>query len=137
MLKKTILVILLLILVSALISGCGSPSQSPSSQATLSQTAIPASEAKKHIGERTTVYGVVASTNYAIGSKGKPTFINLDKPYPNPVFTVLIWDNNRKNFPNSPETYYKGKTIYVTGLIIDYQGVPEIEVTSSSQIQEK
>ena len=39
--------------------------------------AIPCEEAKYHIGERTTVYGVVASTNYATGSKGKPTFLNV------------------------------------------------------------
>lgn len=97
---------------------------------------IPWNEAKYHIGERTTVYGPVASTYYATGSKGKPTFINIGNAYPNRNrFTVLIWDRNRGNFPFAPENYYSGKTISVTGLITEYEGVPEIEVTSPGQIE--
>ncbi len=37
------------------------------------------SEAAKHIGESATVCGVVASIHTATGSKGSPTFVNLDK----------------------------------------------------------
>ena len=89
----------------------------------------------QHIGERITVVGKVMSTTYATGSKGKPTFLNIGKPYPNQEFTVLIWDNNRSKFPQSPEKYYEGKTIAVAGLIVAYQGTPQIEVTSPSQIE--
>ncbi|MEW5857599.1 MAG: hypothetical protein AB1861_09490 [Cyanobacteriota bacterium] len=93
-------------------------------------------EARYHIGERTTVYGPVASTYWATGSKGQPTFINLGNAYPNTNrFTAIIWVQNRGNFSFAPESYYGGKTISVTGLIVDYEGVPEIEVTSPSQIQ--
>jgi hypothetical protein len=53
----------------------------------LAQTSISAAEAKNHIGEKGTVCGEVASTHYASRSRGKPTFINLDKPYPNQIFT--------------------------------------------------
>ena len=95
-------------------------------------------EAKNHIGERTTVYGTVVSTNYAGGSSGQPTFLNMCYAYPNPDrFTVVIWGENRGNFPQPPEDYYDGKTIYVSGLIFHYDGVPEIEVTSPSQIIEE
>jgi hypothetical protein len=96
---------------------------------------IPCEEAGDHIGERATVYGVVESTAYAFSSKGQPTFLNLGKPYPNQVFTVVIWGDNRNNFSYLPEIYYKYKTIYVTGLIEPYDGIPEIEVTSPDQIQ--
>jgi len=100
--------------------------------------AISCYEAKNHIGERTTVYGTVVSTNYASGSSGKPTFLNMCYAYPNPNrFTVVIWDDNRDKFPQPPEDYYNAKTIYVSGLIVLYDGVPEIEVTSPSQILEK
>jgi hypothetical protein len=34
------------------------------------------------------------------GSKGKPTFINFDKPYPNQDFTVMIWDDDWAGFGN-------------------------------------
>lgn len=51
---------------------------------------ITAAEAKDHIGDRATVCGKVASTHYAKSSKGEPTFLNLDKPYPKEIFTILI-----------------------------------------------
>ncbi|HUD57469.1 MAG TPA: hypothetical protein VMR02_19715 [Terracidiphilus sp.] len=39
--------------------------------------------------------GTIASEHTAIGTKGMPTFINLDRPYPNQVFTLLIWGDDR------------------------------------------
>ena len=48
---------------------------------------ITATEAKDHVGEVRTVCGLVVSTHYATGSKGQPTFLNLDEPYPKEVFT--------------------------------------------------
>ena len=99
--------------------------------------AISCNETKNHIGERTTVYGPVVDTHYASGSSGEPTFLNMCYPYPNPNrFTVVIWGENRGKFPQPPEDYYDGKTIYVSGLIDHYNGVPQIEVTSPDQINE-
>ena len=100
--------------------------------------AISWNEAKYHIGERATVYGAVVDTHWASGSKGKPTFLNIGKPYPDPDrFTVVIWVDYRANFPQAPEVYYLGKTIYVTGLIQEYDDMPQIEVKDPSQIQEQ
>ena len=99
--------------------------------------AISWDEAKNHIGERTTVYGPVVDTHYASGSSGKPTFLNMGNPYPDPNrFTVVIWGENRGKFSQPPEDYYDGKTIYVSGLIVPYDGAAEIEVTSPDQIHE-
>jgi len=99
--------------------------------------AISWDEAKNHIGERTTVYGPVVDTHYASGSSGEPTFLNMGNPYPDPNrFTVVIWGENRGKFPQPPEDYYDGKTIYVSGLIVPYDGAAEIEVTSPDQINE-
>lgn len=53
---------------------------------------ITAAEAKDHVGDRATVCGKAASTHYAKSSKGEPTFLHLDEPYPKEVFTILIWD---------------------------------------------
>ena len=95
------------------------------------------SEAKYYIGERTTVCGPVVDATWASGSNGKPTFLNLGKPYPDPDrFTVVIWIQNRGNFPQAPEDYYLDKTICVTGLITEYDGIPEIEVSYPSEIQD-
>jgi hypothetical protein len=46
-----------------------------------------------HAGETATVCGTVTGVHYAASSKGMPTFINFDKPYPNQDFTVMIWDD--------------------------------------------
>jgi len=91
-------------------------------------------EAKDHIGEKATVCGSVASTRYAATTRGKPTFLNLDKPYPSQVFTVLIWGENRAKF-GPPEDQYRGKQICVTGTITEYRKAPEIVVSDPQSIE--
>lgn len=95
---------------------------------------LTAVQAKDHIGEHATVCGVVASATFAARSKGQPTFLNLDKPYPEPIFTALIWGSERPKF-GQPEAIYKDKRICVTGTIQAYRGVPQIVVTDPGQIQ--
>ena len=97
------------------------------------QSTISASEAAKHIGETATVCGKVASTHYAARTRGEPTFIDLDKPYPNQIFTVLIWGSDRPKF-GDPEETYQSKNICATGKITEYRGVPEIVANEPSQI---
>jgi hypothetical protein len=77
---------------------------------TLAQSPITATEAKGHVGENATVCGQVASTRYASSSRGAPTFLNLDKPYPNQVFTIVIWGSDRAKFGH-PEESYRDKRI--------------------------
>jgi hypothetical protein len=94
---------------------------------------IPAAEAAKHVGEKATVCGVVASANYASRSKGQPTFLNLDKPYPHPIFTALIWGDDRSKF-DQPEVKLRDKRICTKGTISLYDGVPEIVLRDPAQL---
>jgi DNA/RNA endonuclease YhcR with UshA esterase domain len=91
-------------------------------------------EAKDHVGDRATVCGKVASTHYAKSSKGQPTFLNLDEPYPKEVFTILIWGSDREKF-GAPEDEYKGLRVCVTGKITSYRGRPEVVATERGQIE--
>ena len=100
----------------------------------LAEKTLTAIEAKDHIGEQATVCGKVVSTRYAESSRGRPTFLNFDQPYPNQVFTLLIWGSDRSKF-GDPETSYRGKRICVTGKISDYKGVPEIVANAPSQVK--
>ena len=100
----------------------------------LAEKTLKATEAKDHIGEQATVCGKVVSSRYAESSRGSPTFLNFDQPYPNQVFTLLIWGRDRSKFGN-PETSYRGKRICVTGKISDYKGVPEILVNAPPQVK--
>jgi hypothetical protein len=95
---------------------------------------ITAAEAKDHVGDRATVCGKVASTHYAKSSKGEPTFLNLDEPYPKEIFTILIWGSDRGKF-GTPESEYRGLRVCVTGKITTYRGVPEIVAGEREQIE--
>lgn len=95
--------------------------------------AINAEEAARHVGENATVCGVVASATYAARSRSQPTFLNLDKPYPNQVFTAVIFGSDRSKF-GEPEVSLQGKRICVTGAIRLYRGKPEIILHDPSQL---
>lgn len=97
---------------------------------------LTASEAKDHIGQRATVCGRVASARYAASSRGQPTFLNLDRAYPNHVFTMVIWGENRAKF-GKPEEKYRDKEICVTGTIESYRGVPQIVLRNPEQLRMK
>ena len=90
-------------------------------------------QAGNHVGEHQTVCGLVASATYAARTGGKPTFLNLGEPFPNHVFTVVIWGDVRQRFSYAPEDL-EGQTICVTGRITTYRGKPQIELSNPSQI---
>lgn len=98
------------------------------------QQRVTAADAKLHIGQRATVCGSVAGIHFANRTKGDPTFINLDRPYPNQVFTILIWGTDRPKF-GTPEQSYAGKSLCVSGLITIYRDVPEIVAHDPSEIK--
>jgi DNA/RNA endonuclease YhcR with UshA esterase domain len=100
----------------------------------MGQKALTATEAKDHMGEQSTVCGKVVSTMFAEKSRGSPTFLNFDKPYPDQIFTLVIWGSDRSKF-GDPETTYRGKRVCVTGKISAYKGVPEVVANEPAQIK--
>ena len=146
--RSPVLPLVLLLLSAFVIAACGEaarglPADSPStSGVTESSSAssrpagsLTAAQGSSNVGSRKTVCGNVKTPTYASSSNGKPTFLSLDKEYPNQVFTVVIWGDNRPAFPSAPEKLYRSKTICATGLIESYRGVAQIEATSPSQIR--
>lgn len=92
---------------------------------------ITASQAREHDGETATVCGQVTNTHVAQGSRGKPTFMDLDSKFPDQVFAILVWDDDRPNVGALPPP---GVHVCATGLISYYHGVPQIVVRSSKQL---
>jgi len=88
-------------------------------------------QAKAREGESATVCGKVAGERTATSSKGEPTFINLDAAYPNQVFTILVWGDDRQKVGALPR---EGSRVCAKGEIQVYRGVPEIVVRSSGQL---
>jgi len=98
---------------------------------------ISCAEAQAFVGQRRCLCGPVVRANNAANSRGAPTFLDLDEKYPSPRrCEILIWGNNRANFPEPPETAYRGKRVCVTGVLVSYNGILEIEARSQADIVE-
>jgi micrococcal nuclease len=95
---------------------------------------ITAAEAADHVGEIAEVCGSVASAAHIGSVKGEPTFLNLERPYPDQLFTVVIWGSTRGQFDGRPERMFDGKQICVTGKIDRHRGKPQIVVDDPGQI---
>ena len=95
---------------------------------------VRAIEAHKYIGDVKTVCGKVVESRFASSGSGHPTFLNIDRPYSNPIFAIVISGNDRMNFDSPPEIYYLYESICVTGLIQSHEGVAQIEINYPKQI---
>ena len=102
-------------------------------QAIAADSIAPA-DAINHVGQRARVCGKVVSSKYAQSSRRSPTFLNLDRPYPNHVFTAVIWGDARPRFKSAPELL-QGHSICVTGAIMLYKGRAEMEISDPAQIE--
>jgi len=92
-------------------------------------------EAAKKINEKVTVEMVVKSTG-----GNKATFLNSEEDFKDDKnFTVFIPETTveklKKAKIEEPKTYYKGKTIHVTGTVTLYSEKPQIKVEEPEQIK--
>ncbi len=94
---------------------------------------IRASQAGDYVGQFAEVCGVIADTNYARRSRGSPTYLNFDEPYPDHIFTAIVWGKDRRYFDYKPEEL-KGHKACVYGKIETYQGKPQIILVRPNQI---
>jgi hypothetical protein len=122
--------------------GCGSgtdSSSSPSAAPSAAPTTVSAyswSEAGAHMGETATFDGPVVATFYDKAVEGHPAFLNLGVDYPDPArLTVIVWEKDRAAFPQTPKAMYAGKTIRVTGTVIEYEKAPAIAASSPDAIE--
>ncbi|MEP7165399.1 MAG: DNA/RNA non-specific endonuclease [Ferruginibacter sp.] len=90
-------------------------------------------QAKNFMGknESIKVCGTVVSTK--LSAKGN-IFINLDKKFPNQVFSISIFKDNVPNFSYQPDIFLAGKTICVTGKVTNYNGVPSVSIENEKAI---
>jgi hypothetical protein len=90
-------------------------------------------DAANHVGQNATVCGVVALTNFQADTQFWPTFLDFGEPYPDQVFTAVIYGADRDKF-GTQETTLQGRRVCVTGSVREYQGKPEIILTDPSQL---
>lgn len=117
-------------------SGGGTPTSAGAvtSPNGLAPGALAAADAQAHVGETATVCGHVATASYQPSSSGGPTYLNLERPYPDQVFTILIWREHRGSYGGSPETLFADKNVCAHGLITTYGGKPQMEGEDTVQV---
>ena len=94
---------------------------------------ISSESAYAHVGDYATVCGTVASAKYAVASRGQPTFLDFDRPYPNETFVAVIWGTARPAF-GEPEVTYLGRSVCISGTITKYRGKPEMILSNPKQL---
>jgi len=89
-------------------------------------------QARLYVGETITVCGTVVATKFS--RKSGATFLNLDKKFPNQIFSASIWKSNRTNFSYAPEDELLGKKVCFTGKISSHQGNPTMELVNEKKV---
>lgn len=90
--------------------------------------------AKNHIksGKTITVTGTVVD---AKETKNGHLFFNLDKTYPNQIFSVMILAKNIVNFSYNPLTEFMGKQLTLKGKLTDFDGVPTMFIEKENAVE--
>jgi len=90
---------------------------------------ITAYEAKNHIDSQAVVVGKVVE----VYTTDKLVRLNLGKPFPQQIFTAVIFADKTNQFSELDKL--KGKTIEVSGKIILYREKPQIILNSTNQLR--
>ena len=94
---------------------------------------LDAAQAGSHIGETATVCGSVASAHFSRRSAAQPTLLDLDRPYPNQIFTIVIFNRDRAKF-GAPEQTLLHRRVCASGAIKLYRGRPEMILEDPAQL---
>lgn len=105
----------------------------PINPTTLPKGKINTVQAKYNVGTTACVCGTVVATKFS--EKSGSTFLNIDKKFPNTIFSVSIFMKDRNNFSYIPEDELYMKRICVTGKITEYQGVPTMSIRNEKAIE--
>ena len=89
---------------------------------------IGTADATSHYDQELIVTGKVAQVTI----RPTVTFLNLDKPFPNSPFTVVIFHGHSSFYGDA--NALKGKSIEIKGKIKSYQDKPEIALDNANQL---
>ncbi|MBM4035529.1 MAG: hypothetical protein FJ291_27625 [Planctomycetes bacterium] len=112
-------------LLAALGAGCAAVSRYNPDGPTISWR-----HAAKHYDEFVTIEGTIVRTH----NSGKACFLSF---HPNwrQTFGAVIFARSFPAFPPKPEDFYRGKKVRLKGLIVQYEGRPEMILDSPDQIE--
>lgn len=92
-------------------------------------------DAKDNIGKECIVCGKAVSIKFVENGKTNPTYINLDKKFPEQLFTIVIYENQRNKLNYIPEEKLLQKQICIKGKIELFKGTPQIVLQKPSDLE--
>lgn len=87
----------------------------------------------RHIGDSVRFCTKVYNTRYFESVANRPTVLDVNNSYANQT-NVVIWEQDRKNFPSAPEMLYKDKEVCITGVVQSLNNMPQIVIRNRDQI---
>jgi len=107
--------------------------------APLSPTQLPKNhfntvQAKRYMGSNEAIFvcGTVVSTK--LSARGN-VFLNLDKGFPNQIFTISIFADQVPNFSYTPHTYLENKKVCARGKVTNFDGTPSMAIDNEKAIK--
>lgn len=82
-------------------------------------------------GDKVTICGTVVDTKL---TRGGHTFLNLDKKFPNHIFTLAVWKSNASNFSYRPHETLLHQQVCAEGKLKLSDGVPTMELRRESDV---
>ena len=83
-------------------------------------------------GKKHTVCGKVVSTKKTDAGH---VFINLDKQFPNQIFSISIFESNIVNFDYEPEVYLMNQEVCFKGEISSFNGTTSMVIDNGKQVK--
>jgi hypothetical protein len=102
-----------------------------------SQKQISLDEIPGHVGDSVKVCGKILTGRYLDRSETGPTLLNMGKPFPDQLLTVVIYKKDRKNFDVIPETELIDKEVCVSGVLVLYKERPQMVLYTKEQLEIK
>jgi len=90
-------------------------------------------QAKYQVNSKATICGTVVDAKFV--EKSGNTFLNLDKRFPNDIFSISIWKSDRVNFSYAPEIVLLNKEICVTGMVRENNGKPTMSLSNEKSVE--
>ncbi len=90
---------------------------------------VPWEEAGRYVGQTITVEGRIVRTK----DIGSLTFLDFSEQ--KGTFVVIVRSEDYARFPQPPAELYRGKQVWVTGVVSLYRGTPQMIIHSPEQIE--
>jgi len=90
-------------------------------------------QARRYMDQSTDI-NVCGKVVGARTSRAGNVLLNLDKKYPNQIFTVFVRKENLINFPYDPEEAFQGKTICARGRVVNLSGMPAMFIEDANDL---